>query len=494
MLTDMNYVGSFSVRNTDKWSIPPRLRVRMNVMLVSVSQKDVENCFCSLLKQTTSPVKNVKQLTEFVIKMFSQTIQGLNKESFLRLLKHECEREFLDVLFDESSYQTARSIVQQNLFKSIDVKLSQKVSNSRVLYCDGGFLQDKSDATNSNYTKFTAEELFHCAKEHLDSFVLHQTEYEGFVLFEACIENLVKVLRFLTRAKQSICFLVGSKAAGREFVCRLACFMKDIHLQKIDGFFERPSSIIQRRIAHNSASKQCIIVRNAARIDNLEWHNLNQLVSESDIMYLNQAENAQNSYRIVEDVKSVALNKEDMKIIFFMDASFARIKELIHMFPQLQAMQYMRFENIPPEAHFEIGTNSLSRCFTNLGSAHKYARITHNIHSHAIQISNEFKLTSGYHFNFDVRYFKTFLSKFVASYREKIDQLEKKNRLVTNAIVKLELYQRNLEQMENTSRQEDAALKDLRTRISETFKEVTSEKSSLERQKRKVSCLQYGCF
>ena len=203
------------------------------------------------------------------------------------------------MLFDDASYQTGRNILQQTLYKSVDTKMSQKIQNSRCLYSDGGFLHNKSESTSTAYTKFTPEEFFHCAKEHLDTFVSQRKEYEGYVLFEACIENLAKVLRFLIHANRSICFLVGNKATGREFVCRLACYMMEFHLEKIDSFVKRPSSSIQKRILHDSAvrsdasdSKQhCFIVRNAVNIDDLEWHNLNQLVSESDILHLNRVEN-----------------------------------------------------------------------------------------------------------------------------------------------------------------------------------------------------------
>ena len=188
-----------------------------------------------------------------------------------------------------------------------------------------------------------------------------------------------------------------------------------------------------------------------------------------------------------QDHESIALRVKQTKFIFFMDASILRIKRLVQMFPQMLAMQFMRFENISDEAHFEIGTNSLSNCFANLGSAHKFARVMLNVHSHAIQISNEFQAISGCHFHFDIRNFKTFLSKFAALYREKVQMLETKFRHVRNAIARIELHQRNLEETENRSRQDEASLKNLRSKISQTFKEVTSDKSALERQKRKVS-------
>ena len=71
----MSYVGSFNVRDVERGSIPARLRGRMHAMFVSYNQKEAEHCFSSLLKHHMSHLKNVKQLTDFVIKMFSQTIQ-----------------------------------------------------------------------------------------------------------------------------------------------------------------------------------------------------------------------------------------------------------------------------------------------------------------------------------------------------------------------------------------------------------------------------------
>ncbi|KAJ2954382.1 hypothetical protein O0L34_g2646 [Tuta absoluta] len=171
----------------------------------------------------------------FNLRDLSKTMQGVLQadagyvrmpQNMLRLFYHECMRVFHDRLIntEDKSYflHLMANVCTKNFGQPILEIPDDPIIQKPPLLLFGDFINSAVPRENRVYAEMTdVKKLTVALKEYLEEYNATSRSAMNLVLFQDCVEHVVRVARVL-RAERGHCLLVGPGGSGRRSVATLA--------------------------------------------------------------------------------------------------------------------------------------------------------------------------------------------------------------------------------------------------------------------------------